>query len=134
MCHSRSAPLSASAPIATSSTARTASALSITLRRSWRSLTTPPSKSSAISGIVIAMPISDSAVGALLSVYACQATATRKAPSPSSDTQRPMNSRRKSRCASSARGPAFRDLPISVSVESGSRGAGGAPPAWSRPS
>src|SRR5271156_4368296 len=45
----------------------------------------------------MAIPSSDSAVGALDSVYASHAIATRNAPSPSSDTHRPANSSRKSR-------------------------------------
>src|ERR1019366_4935650 len=68
-----------------------------------RSLTTPPKSRSTISGVVIATPSSDSALGALESVYACQAIATRNAPSPSSDTQRPVNSSRKSRLANRLR-------------------------------
>ena len=114
MCHKRSAPVAASSASKASSTARTTSASSITLRRSYRSLTTPPKSSSKISGTVIEIPSSDKAVGVLESVYACQARATRKAPSPSSDTERPANSRRKSRFAKGpfARGPAARRISL----------------------
>src|SRR5271166_864893 len=96
MCHRRSAPLAARRASRVSSAARARSASIITLRRSWRSLTTPPKRSRAIRGTVMAIPSSDSAAGAFDSVYACQARATRNAPSPSSDTERPAKSRRKS--------------------------------------
>ena len=65
MCHSSSVPVRASSAMAPTATPRARSANSISRRRSSRSLSTPPSSRNAIVGIVIAMPTSDSAVGAL---------------------------------------------------------------------
>ena len=48
-------------------------------------------------GTVMAMPTIESAVGALDSAYTCQAIATRKAPSPSSDPICPPHRSAKSR-------------------------------------
>ena len=48
-------------------TARSPSAASITVRRSKRSLTTPPGSRQAIVGTVIAIPITESAAGAFQS-------------------------------------------------------------------
>jgi hypothetical protein len=45
-------------------------------RRSKRSLTTPPSSSSTMCGTVMAMPTTESAVGAFESWYTCQGRAT----------------------------------------------------------
>ena len=84
-------------------TARPTSAQSMTFRRSSRSLSTPPGSRKAIVGTVIPMPTSASAAGAFQSSYACQAIATRKMPSPTSETVIPAQSRRKSRCRSGAR-------------------------------
>jgi hypothetical protein len=63
-CHSCSEPLSDRSPSAPTAPPRSTSAAIITRRRSNRSLTTPPSSNRAMWGIVIAMPTTDSAVGA----------------------------------------------------------------------
>jgi hypothetical protein len=51
----------------------------------------------------MAIPTTDSAAGAFQTVYTCQAIATRKMPSPSSDTVIPDHSNRKSRWRSGAK-------------------------------
>jgi len=89
----------ASTPIAT---ARTASAASITARRLMRSLTTPPGSRQTMVGTVIAIPTTDSAAGAFQTAYTCQASATRKIPSPTSETVMPAHRSRKSRWRSGA--------------------------------
>jgi hypothetical protein len=71
--------------------------VSITRRRSKRSLSTPPSSKNAIVETLIAIPTIDRAVGTLESAYTCQASATKKIPSPSSEIDIPVHSRRKSR-------------------------------------
>ena len=71
-------------------------------RRLSRSLTTPPGSRQTIVGTVIAIPTIESAAGAFQTAYTCQAIATRKMPSPSSDTVMPDHSSRKSRCRSGA--------------------------------
>ncbi len=65
---STSAPVTARAASAASTAARTTSAVSITTRRSNRSLTAPPISRQAIVGIVIAIPTVARAVGASDSV------------------------------------------------------------------
>jgi len=77
--------------------ARSASAASITERRSKRSLTTPPGSRQAIVGTVMEIPITESAAGAFQSSYTCHAMATRKMPSPKSDTVIPAHRSRKRR-------------------------------------
>ena len=75
----------------------------MTVRRSRRSLTTPPGRRHAIVGTVIAIPTTESAAGAFQSSYTCHAIATRKMPSPKSDTviplQRSRNRRWRSGCS-----------------------------------
>ena len=78
-------------------TARTTSAHSISSRRSWRSLRTPPSSRNTTVGTVIPMPTIESAAGAFQRTYASQAIAIRKMPSPTSETVMPLQSTRKSR-------------------------------------
>ena len=102
MCHSASAPVIDRTARTPTATARVASAPSSTRRRSKRSLATPPTSSRTIVGTVIAMPTIASAVGVFDSAYTCQAIATRNAPSPSSETDIPVQSRRKSRWRSGA--------------------------------
>ena len=104
MCHSSSAPVSDRAAIAATAAPRTMSEPISTRRRSTRSETAPPNSSSTIVGMVIAMPTIDSAAGAFDSSYTCQAIATRKMPSPTSDAVIPIHSRRKSRWRSGASG------------------------------
>src|SRR4051794_3805704 len=70
-----------------------------------------------IVGTVIAIPTSPIAVGASLSSYTCHATATRNAPSPSSETHMPTHSSRKSRCRSGVRSP-LRSTPPERSSDS----------------
>ena len=53
----------------------------------------------------MAMPTMPIAVGPSLSWYTCQASATRNAPSPSSETHIPVHSSLKSRSRSGARSP-----------------------------
>src|SRR3954451_18634633 len=72
-------------------------------RRSSRSLITPAGRRKASVGIVIPIPRIESAAGAFQRTYASQAIATRKMPSPSSETAIPAQSRRKSRWRSGAR-------------------------------
>src|SRR5689334_1413087 len=76
---------------------RLRSAYSRMRRRSNRSLIAPPKRRHAIVGTVIAIPTIESAAGVFQSEYAVHAIATRKTPSPTSDTVMPAQSRRKSR-------------------------------------
>ena len=96
MCQTSMAWVRASTASAAPATARSRSAATITKRRSKRSLATPPISKKTMVGTVIAMPTTDIAVGAFDSSYTCQATATRKAPSPSSDTHIAIQSLRNS--------------------------------------
>ena len=96
---------SASAASTAIASPRPASASSITRRRSNRSLTAPPTSRHAIVGSDIAMPTIDSAAGAFQSEYAVHAVATRKTPSPTSETLMPAQSRRKSRWRSGRSSP-----------------------------
>ena len=63
-CHRRRAPVAASTPSRPTATARTASEAIMTRRRSKRSLTTPPTSSSATWGMVMATPTTEKAAGA----------------------------------------------------------------------
>ena len=54
-------------------------------------------------GTVMPMPTIASAAGAFQRLYASQATAMRKMPSPTSETDMPVQSTRKSRCPSGER-------------------------------
>lgn len=62
-CHSWMSPLSDSTASPAKQTARTTSAVSITSRRSNRSLITPPTSTSTTCGTVSATPTSDIAIG-----------------------------------------------------------------------
>ena len=63
-CHRCNAPVSESTPIPAMAAHRTASATTITRRRSSRSLITPPTSTNTTCGIVMARPTSASAAGA----------------------------------------------------------------------
>jgi hypothetical protein len=79
---------------------RTLSAAIRTRRRSRRSLTTPPTSRKSTCGSVIAKPTRDSALGEFFNVYASQANATMKTPSPANDVDVPIHRSRKSRSRS----------------------------------
>src|SRR5436190_4457156 len=115
-CQSWSCPLIARPAISARATPRAASAATRIERRSSRSLATPPTSRNTIVGTVIAMPTTDSAVGASDSAYTCHASATRKAPSPSNDTQVAPHSRRKSRWRSGASRPVRLTPPVRSSA------------------
>ena len=83
--------------MASSAQPRTTSAISMTRRRSKRSLTKPPNSSSRICGTDIAIIVRPSAVGRFDSSNTCQAIATSVTPSPISDTVMPAHRRRKPR-------------------------------------
>ena len=75
-CHSSSVPVTASTPIAAIAAPLIPSESISTSRRSKRSLIAPPSSKSSTCGSIQATPTTASAVGALESVYTCQAIAT----------------------------------------------------------
>ena len=86
-------------------------------RRSKRSLATPPTSRNTIVGTVIAMPTTPIAAGASFSSYTCHASATRNAPSPSSETHMPIHRSRKSRSRSGVSSPR-RETPTAESSAS----------------
>src|SRR4029079_5100510 len=104
-CQSSSQPPTASAAMSPTASPRPTSAAIRIERRSSRSLATPPTSRNRMVGTVIAMPTTDSAVGASESAYTCQASATRNAPSPSNEMHIALHSRQKSRSRSGVSRP-----------------------------
>src|SRR5579862_2254856 len=94
--------MTASVPIAPIASPRSVSEAIMMRRRSKRSLTTPPKSTSRACGNDIAILTTASAAGAPESVYTCQASATRKIPSPISEMLAPVQRSRKSRSSSGA--------------------------------
>ena len=101
--HTWMRPVSESTASTAIAAARTASAASMIARRLSRSLTTPPGSRQTIVGTVMAIPTIESAAGAFQTAYTCHAIATRKMPSPTSDTVIPDHRSRKSRWRSGAK-------------------------------
>ena len=97
MCHSSTASVIASTPRTATAMPRSALEKISTLRRSNRSATTPPTRTKATIGIVSATPTTASAVGEFQRSKTCQAIATRKKPSPISETVQPSQKSAKSR-------------------------------------
>ena len=75
-CHSWIACVIDRSPSVPTAAARTRSAPIISQRRSYRSVSTPPSSRKKTRGSVQATPTIESAVGTLLIWYTCQASAT----------------------------------------------------------